>query len=109
MERKVLRPSKRKWTLMLLLSLAFTAGGVWMISDGDGAGWVVAGFFGLCALAGAVMLLPNAAYLELTPEGFTTKALFRRKTYRWRDVAEFGTHVAGSVTQVGFNFAPDYE
>ena len=94
---------------MLAGSAAFTAGGVWMITDGNAGGWLVAGFFGLCALVGFVMLLPNAASLELTPQGFTQKTLFRRAAYRWSEVAEFGTHVAGNVTQVGFNFAPEYE
>ncbi len=34
----------------LIVSAVFTAGGVWMIVDGDASGWFVASFFGLCLL-----------------------------------------------------------
>lgn len=34
----------------LLVSVVFSAGGIWMIASGNSFGWFVAGFFGLCLL-----------------------------------------------------------
>src|SRR5690348_12345366 len=52
----ILYPSRLKNVLTLLLSLRFTAGGVWMIADREGSGWYVALFFGLCSAVFAAQL-----------------------------------------------------
>ena len=75
--------------LLLLCSLAFVAGGVLMIRDGALLGWLVAGFFGLCAVVFATMLLPSSSYLDLDAEGFTVCSLYRRHRTAWRHVDHF--------------------
>ena len=83
-----LHPSRRRWSLVLLLSAGFTAGGVWMASE-DRLGWFVAAFFGACTVAAAIALLPGASALKLDHEGFESTALFRRGTVRWRNASGF--------------------
>ena len=95
--------------MLLLASLAFVAAGVWMIGEGNAAGWFVAGFFGLCALPAVWSLWPNASYLLLTPEGFTVKTPFRSWSLRWDDVEEFGAESTGRTTIVTFDFAPGFD
>jgi hypothetical protein len=107
MERVVLRPSRKKWTLMLVLCAAFVAGNIWMVVDGDGAGYFVAGFFGLIGLMAPMMLWK--ARLVLSPEGFTMDNGVKAKTYRWSDVEMFFPVQIGTTTQVGWNFASHYD
>jgi hypothetical protein len=49
---------------MLLGALAFVAVGVWVLSFEPVIGYLSIGFFGLCALAFGVNLLPNSSYLR---------------------------------------------
>jgi hypothetical protein len=86
-----LSPSRRKWILILLIAIGFTAGGVWMVGRGDTAGWFVAGFFGLCAISAVVALLPGANGLKLDRDGFAIIQLFRNRSYRWQDATGFAT------------------
>jgi hypothetical protein len=87
----VLRPSKTKAILLLLVCAAFAVGGGFMIADGQGAkGWFVALFFGLGVAVSVVQLLPGASYLEMTRDGFVICSLFRRSPlFLWRDVSAF--------------------
>jgi hypothetical protein len=87
----VLRPSKVKTILLLLLCAAFGVGGGFMIADGQGAkGWFVALLFGLGAAVFIVQSIPGASYLEITPAGFVICSLFRRSAlFPWRDVSPF--------------------
>jgi hypothetical protein len=97
-DRVVLRPSRKKWTLMLVLCAAFTVGGIWMILDGDAAGWFVAGFFGLCLLT-SVLMLTRMVRLVLTPAGFTLRGPVRSVTYGWSDVTRFAPAATGATTR----------
>jgi len=54
---------------MLFGSLLFVAAGFWMLSNSPMTGYLSIIFFGLCAVAFAISLLPNSSYLRLTPEG----------------------------------------
>src|SRR2546421_3692742 len=88
-----LLPSRSKTVTLLAVSLAFTAIGVWAIGTGQGIGWFVALFFGVCLAGFAIHLWPGASYLQLLPEGFVVRSLFRTlPLIRWENVSEF--HVA---------------
>ena len=95
-----LRPSRKKNTFLLTISLAFTAIGVGMVSSGKGiTGWFVALFFGICSIAFVIHLWPGASYLHLSPDGFVVCSLFRRQPLlRWDNVSEF--HVAPIKTTI---------
>src|SRR5262249_18582680 len=98
----LLRPSRRKLLGLLALSGGFTAVGVWMASDGQWLGWIVATFFGLGAVVFAVQFLPNSTYLRLGPDGFVVCSLFRSHTCRWVDVDRFGVGYVGVNKMVVF-------
>jgi len=92
----LLRPSRVKTLGLAAVSLAFVLTGLWMVNDGDGFGWYGVGFFGLCLVIFLVVMLPNAAYLRITLEGFTMCSLYRAQTFRWVDVSFFGVgHMLG--------------
>jgi hypothetical protein len=94
----ILYPSRRKYLLMLIGSLIFVVGEIWIIwGTGDsgprgpalflfGGGLI---FFGWCAIVFSVMLLPGAGGLRLDREGFETTRLFRHHRSRWQDVSGF--------------------
>lgn len=63
-------------------SLAFTAGGVWQIREGDAAGWLVLVLLGLWSLVALLQLLANVNHLRLGPDGFTVVILFATSSYR---------------------------
>ncbi len=108
-EVRVLRPSRRKWLLELIASGLFVAGGWWMILDGSWKGWLGVVFFGLCAIASAVVLLSGSPYLRITPDGFTVCSLFRSCTCRWNDVERFQVARGGCNRMVAFNFVADFD
>jgi len=68
LEEKTLYPKKWKSMLFLLLTLAFTVAGVWIILDGEKMGWFVSIFFGLGVLVFLINLFPQASYLKLNEE-----------------------------------------
>ena len=122
MESITLYPSRMKWSLMLLGSIAFVVAG-WFIIKMGGAGnaiigWIGIAFFGLGIPISLLMLVPGLNALTLTPEGFSLKHLGRtRKVWniKWSDISEFSVmempkalpfpnHV--QMKKVGMNYAP---
>jgi hypothetical protein len=87
------KPNKFKFAFLLVVSLAFTAAGIFMVTlpDARGLGVGFAAFSGLIAVVFVIMLLPNSAYLTLEETGFTFKSLFRVQTIPWPDVVSFST------------------
>ena len=84
-------PSRRRWLLIFLGAAAFTAIGIWMVASGNAVGWFVLLFFGLCAAVGLAAMLPGAGGLTLNRDGFEIVNLFRRSSFRWADVDDFGS------------------
>ena len=78
----VLRASRRKQLLFLLVCVAFTAIGVMMVRDGDSRGYFCGGLFALGAVVFVINMLPDASYLKLDEEGFTFCSLFRAHSVR---------------------------
>jgi hypothetical protein len=107
-ETLVLRPSRVKALVMLVIGAVFTASGVLMVRDGKTMGWFVLVFFALCTVIFLSLLLPNSAYLRLTPEGFEIRSLFRSFRNQWSDVASFRAGRVGLNPMVMITFAPTY-
>jgi len=111
-DRLLLRPSKLRWTAMLLGSAALALGGVWLIISGvhldnppfgigDAHFWVWFGviLFALGIPISLAQMFSRRVYLELTPEGFNVGTLSLRTAYRWSAVGAFSTE---EITYRGF-------
>ncbi len=89
---KVIRTSRIRMVVLILIAAVFVAGGVLMVahpSKPDDAmwGWAVVGFFGLGGLVFAYHLIWPAR-LTLDQTGFTHGGLLRTTVVAWRDVEE---------------------
>lgn len=99
--------SKRKYLLLLIVSLVLMTGGLAMLRDGEASGWFVSGFFGLCSLVFIITMLPGASYLRLSTEGYEVCSLFRKHTVKWRDIGPLvGTNSGNKM--VVFDYSPSY-
>jgi hypothetical protein len=81
--------SKIKAVLLLLGSILFVAGGIWMTNEKPLLGWLCAGFFALGVPASFLMMLPKSMYLRLDQEGFEMGSLFGRHKILWDEVDGF--------------------
>ena len=85
-----LRPSRKKWTLVLLGCLVFSALLVpAAILEPSAITITGALLFGPGAFFSAWSLVPGSACLRLSPEGFVSKLPVRTRRYRWDDVENF--------------------
>jgi hypothetical protein len=84
-----LYPSRKKWLLLVVVGIAFIAGGFFMVRKQADGGWFVLIFFALCLVVSIVMLLPGAGGLLLDGDGFKMTSLFRSHRSRWQDVQGF--------------------
>ena len=89
-EEMILKPSRVKWIGVFLTGSAFSAGGVWMISEGDQQGWLVAIFFGLVTIVSVVPLFSRSIYLRLHKDGFEQVFMSRKIACKWSEVSPFG-------------------
>jgi hypothetical protein len=100
---------------LLVISLAFVAGGIWMIQEGEKFGWLCAGFFGLGIPVALLQLHPKCSFLTVTEEGIEFAGLFRIARLRWSDISEFGVfdirnhYGFRAATMVGFNYSAEYQ
>lgn len=104
----VLKPSPKRWILLLALSLGFVALGVAILPTHPTLAWFEIGFFGLCAVLGAMNLLPGASHLRLDADGFEVRTLFRARRFAWADIARFGAAQIGLNRMVGWDFVADH-
>lgn len=104
----LLRPSPVRWLLVGAGSAVLVVAGIWLVSKGQGGGWLSIVFFGLCLAVCVVNLLPDASLLELSPEGLRVRSLFRDGFVRWGDVQAFTVRRVGFRRIVGWNYAPGY-
>ena len=113
MSELTLHTSKAKSLLLLLASLLFTVGGVFMARDGELTGHVGYVFFGLCSLAYVVQLITGGGYLKLKEDEFEFFSGFvRKQCVSWDDVDSFGVAVVRNLSRyyvpptrlVGWNY-----
>ena len=104
-----LYPSRKKWALVLLISLLFCAATPLVMERNPFIAWLGLLFFGICGVISLVLVLvPGASYLRLTGEGFVVRALFRTRMIRWQDVSHFGVTTISMNVMVGYNFSRSY-
>lgn len=106
-----LHPKRTKLLLLLLLCSAFVAGGVWMLQEGEKAGWFVAGFFSLGIPVSLLQFFPKCSFLTVDEEGIEFAGLFRKCRLKWSEISEFGVYSRESIgvgETVGFNYSPSF-
>lgn len=108
-ETLLLRPSLAKAIVRFAACAMFAVIGALMLRDGEPMGWLVLGFFGLCALASLILLFPGASYLRLSSEGFEMRSLFRSHAQKWSDVAGFHAGRIARNAMVLIEYAPTYQ
>src|SRR5262245_16647742 len=104
----VLRPGMLRMMLFALVSAGFAVGGAFMVRDGELFGWVPLVFFGLGAIVLTANLLPGAASLRLTPDGFTTTTLYRTTFVSWSHVHVFCPVKISSKRMIGMEYTSEY-
>lgn len=104
-----LTPRPSRFVILLLISGAFVAMGVFLLAQGKPLlGWLNIVFFGLGVVVAIVSLLPGSNHLLLTDEGFEVCSLYRRWSVRWRDVQAFFPAFVSRREMVCWNYAADY-
>ena len=104
MEEVTLYPNKAKHVRMLVGSLLFTAGGVWMVRAGEPMGHLAYVFFGLTSVTAMIQMLPGASYLKLRDDEFEFGRLFRKHCVKWEVVERFGIWTVSNNSTVGWNY-----
>ncbi|MDQ3713913.1 MAG: hypothetical protein M3388_17075 [Acidobacteriota bacterium] len=103
-----LKTKPTKTLFYLLGSLIFVVIGV-LTLEGTFVHWLIIGFFGLGSIVFALLLLPTASYLRLTPEGFTMCSLFRSHSYNWSEIEDFAVGKMANMETVIFDHSLFYK
>jgi hypothetical protein len=107
----VITMSRWKMGLLMLIAIAFTATGAWMISrdSGDFRGYLCTGFFGLGVLAFIWRFL-SPPRLEISRQGISWFTGRKTLDFAWKDFAAFRVYKPSSRAMskyVGYDYAPD--
>lgn len=92
-----LRSSRKKWWKLTIGAVFFTILGILLSTRDDVAGILAAAFFGVCAVAGVITLLPGASSLRLDEKGFGFTRFFRTQKFHWNEVGDFGIWTLGWI------------
>ncbi len=105
----ILRPSKLKTLVLLIICLVFSFGGIFLIREGNNMGWLVFSFFFIGVIVFIITLLPNSSYLKISAEGIEIKTLFKKsQMISWGVIDEFGAAYIGVNKMVTINFNENY-
>lgn len=113
---QLLHPSKKKWLwicflLLVLSSFPLLSLYFGVVSEKDKHS-VYLGAFALIviSLLSFYASFPTVSYLKLTNTGFESCYLTRKKSFRWKQVTDFGVHlyINGDPT-IGFNVQENYQ
>ena len=103
----IVKGSKLKSLVILLLSIAFVIAGVFKIMAGVWFGWVVACFFGL-GIPVSIMQFIIDTYLKLDKNGFEVKNSWKAWRLSWQDVESFHVTKTYRNKMVAVNFSSSY-
>ena len=110
-----LKPSPIKWMVVSVTFAALAAGMsalyVYSAAPKTNEGLLVVGSLVLFFVVGVVLslmnLLPDRAYLELAPDGFIFRSLFKSRSYRWSEVERFEIFSHRGASIVVFTLSPE--
>jgi hypothetical protein len=103
-----LRPSRRKWILILVGCATFVALAVWLMPASDPVFWGAIVLFGPGCLLSLVKLLSPTEFLRLSADGYDEHVLFRSTHVAWKDVERFVPYRVGTTPMVGIKFRDAY-
>ena len=105
----VLKASPLKWGGMLLLTILFTLGGFWALSDEEHklAAWITILLFGVIGIPVSLFQLIRPARLTLNENGFEQVMMGRTVKCNWEDVSDFGIFRTGKTKFVSFSNSRD--
>tara|TARA_R110002012_G_scaffold61127_1_gene160378 strand:- start:20652 stop:21143 length:492 start_codon:yes stop_codon:yes gene_type:complete len=103
-ETLILNPSKAKTIILLVVCTAFVTIGFLIEPQNSFIKWGIILFFGLCICVFALILLPRASYLKLTPEGFEVCSLYQKEFTKWSDIESFGLVNIHYTTMVSITY-----
>ena len=107
-DRLSLKPSKLKWTIVLVICLGFVGVGLFIIppEEDQTMRWLTVGFFGVGVVASLPGLLGMGG-LDLDRDGFTISAMGRKARRSWRECSEFSILSMRGGSFVGFSSKTD--
>jgi hypothetical protein len=102
-ETMTLKPDRLRWLLVFAICAGFVAIAVWIGPEEPVLFYGAGGFFLLCGLIAAPLMIGVGSSLVLDCEGFACRTLFRTFRRRWRDCSAFHPVTTGFRKYVGFS------
>ncbi|OCK53104.1 hypothetical protein BA768_00670 [Chryseobacterium sp. CBo1] len=87
----ILKPSKVKSIILILVSIGFVALGISLLEKNMLIAVLNIVFFGICLLIFIINLIPDSSYLKIDERGIEMKNLFRTTFIPWQAVSSFRT------------------
>ena len=106
----ILKQNKKKTAFYLIICILLAISGIALAFQEEYRatiiGIIVSVFFGACSLIFILQLI-KGNNLTLTKEGFTMEGLFKKQTYRWKDIENFRLNTQYNL--VVFDFSREYD
>lgn len=102
-----LKPDRLRWLLVFAICVGFVAIAVWTGPSDPMLFYGAGGFFLVCGLIAAPLMMGVGSSLLLDREGFACRTLFRTFRRRWRDCSAFHPVSTGFRKYVGFSAQED--
>ncbi|WP_445431720.1 STM3941 family protein [Chryseobacterium indoltheticum] len=87
----ILKPSKIKNIILILISVGFISLGITLLEKNLLIAVLNIVFFGICLIIFIINMIPNSSYLTIDEKGIEMKNLFRTTFIPWQAVSGFKT------------------
>lgn len=104
----IIRGSRKKAILLLLLLVCLAPGSVWLTNQSPGIGWLVLVCCGLGIPVSLQMALRNANAIRLNKEGSCIVAMLGPTTYKWTEVEAFELRSASGGRFIAIQLSDQY-
>jgi hypothetical protein len=108
-DEMVLRTSKKRQIIMVLLGPAFALLGVLAIMSDLWYGWLLGGLGVLVTPLMIRQMAMGGSYLKINQDGFVVGILKKEESYRWDDIEEFYPVTIAFMKYVGWSFVPEFD
>lgn len=87
----ILKPSKIKSIILILISIGFIYLGIKLLEKNMLIAVLNIFFFGICLIIFVINIIPNSSYLKIDETGIEMKNLFKTTFIPWQAVSGFKT------------------